>query len=334
MSLGLVTLACHHTGISKRGDAGVGVGGSVVVIDDDAGPNNVAGSGGSNTAGSMGAGAAGMSGGGAGGAAPMPPTSIEMTPPPSLTLDGQAVMQGQFVVTEAVAHIYDGAAMVPQIIVDPAGFPVIIDATIGFGSHVLFEVPAETDTLEMIGYFDASVPDLPQANFNLTIFGSFMDPVSLTVFLPSNTAQSTTQITGAGVDMTQNINIFTDQELPPEAFPAVIQAAEMNGGQINPAVYPLNVPISPVPMTMHGTAGAIPAVPATPSCACLSAATPVCCDDGHCCPGTQICSGAACMDSGGVCPPGAPADCATCCPGDTCCPNDLYCCGDCDTGCN
>ena len=121
------------------------------------------------------------------------PSVVSMEPPASLTLDGQSIVSGRFVVVEATAYL-DGEAGGTRSLITSAA-PRVVDATIGQGNHDLFETPSNTAALAMRGYFDATNPDLPPANFDLTVFGDFSLPLRLTVFLPEQTSTGSSQRT-------------------------------------------------------------------------------------------------------------------------------------------
>lgn len=186
------------------------------------------------------------------------PTTVTLTPPASLTLDDQEVNAGEFVVTEATAYTF-GGSMNETTVVSANGEPVVINATIGVGEHELFDVPGATRALAVKGYFDSSEPDLERANFNLTVFGDFSEPIELTVFLPSNTSESANQVTGATRDG-EEINIFTDDEIPPEAYESIQENAGDDPGDLDPEDPLLNVRPTEVPMTSHGGMRAQPSV--------------------------------------------------------------------------
>jgi hypothetical protein len=133
------------------------------------------------------------------------PITVTIQPPPELTLDGQQVSAGQFTITRIRA--FDGALNPTWI---PAPDP--IDATIGSTSpHFLFEAPAGTRVLSIEGFFDASVPDLPPANFNFTL-ATIRDgaTLELTVFLPTDTDEFAFQLTDLGTsgDLSDNVDRF------------------------------------------------------------------------------------------------------------------------------
>lgn len=206
----------------------------------------------------------GGGGGGGGGAFPANnqnspqtgPTTISLVPPASLTLDGQDVNAGQFVVEEATAFSFRGSMDETTVV---SGSPVVIDATIGQGEHELFDVPGDSQAIEVTGYFDATDPDLERANFNVTIFGDFSEPIEFTVFLPASTSDETNQITGTTREGDET-TIFTDMEIPSEAYSAVAEEAGDDPGNIDTEASPLNVAPSMTSVVEHGRARAAPSV--------------------------------------------------------------------------
>lgn len=212
----------------------------------------------------------GGGGGGSGGQSPFPGggeeepgnTRITLTPPPSLNLDGQDVEAGEFVVESATAHTFAGQDSISERVVTS---PVIISAVIGTGEHDLFEVPGTTGAIDVEGYFQATTPPLPEANFTITVFGDFSEPLELTVFLPENTDEEFVQITGATEDESENVDIFTDEPLDPDNYSEVAESSS-SSGQIDPATPALDdLPESTTPRRHHGSVGARPFVrPRTP----------------------------------------------------------------------
>lgn len=175
---------------------------------------------------------------------------VRFSPPPSLTLNGQPISQGNFTVTGAVGFSRDGSSILEEIILDQADSQddVIFNATIGDTTpHLLFEAPEETEVLRMIGFFDATTPNLPNANFD--IFAGVRDPSSgasdFTVFLPSNTSTFGFQITDLGSDpgLDDNTNTFSSTE------PVVDFSSSFVSGTTS---------ISSGGFTDHGTATAVP----------------------------------------------------------------------------
>jgi hypothetical protein len=286
------------------------------------------------------------------GAASAPQTTIRMVPPAKLSLNGQAVVKGRLVIEEAVTHRPVEGALLKETVAFQAG-TVVVDATIGKGNHDLFSVSAATEVLELVGYFDATEPDLAPATFNVTVFGDFDEALELTIFLPAETSNAAYQVTGATKDGTST-NLFTDEKLPESVFPNVLEASEGEPGNINSNAFPLNFPLSPIVFVPHGTLTITPGPGSggtgtgggsdgTSGCSsgeiicgtvCCPASTPVCGTGGACCSTDQKPCASGCCDAGGTCPPSTADDCASCCPNDSCCKGDLYCCGDCDTGCD
>ncbi len=242
-----------------------------------------------------------------------PPASVSMVPPASLTLDGQLIVSGRFVVVEATAYL-DGEAGETRSLVTSAA-PRVVDATIGQGNHNLFETPSNTAALAMRGYFDATNPDLPPANYDLTVFGDFSLPLRLTVFLPAQTSTGASQVTVASPEAAAVQTSYSDAPLPAAAIRAAI-ASRPSGQQVSLGTPPLNFPRSTVFMVSHGTLGITPPAPAGFDCSsgasidrtlvCNSISDcpagddenpSMCGDDASCCVATNGCP----QETGGSC---------------------------------
>lgn len=176
---------------------------------------------------------------------------INFAPPPNLTLNGQSVSEGNFTVTGAVGFSRDGSSIVEEIILDQADSQddVVFNATIGDTTpHLLFEAPEETEVLRMIGFFDATTPNLSEARFD--IFAGMRDPSSgasdFTVFLPRNTSNFGYQVTDLGSvpGSDDNTDVFSSTE------PVVDFSSSSFASGITP--------ISSGGFTDHGTATAVP----------------------------------------------------------------------------
>lgn len=141
------------------------------------------------------------------------PIDIEITPPPTLVLDGQDVTSGLFTVTTIWAFDEN---LNPTAVIPPAP----IAAEIGSGvSAVIASVPAGTRVVSIEGFFDATDPDLPAASFNLLVgsINQSADNLGFTVFLPNDTSDTAFQITDLGVtaSVLDNTDIFSDTDAKP-----------------------------------------------------------------------------------------------------------------------
>ncbi len=139
---------------------------------------------------------------------------LTINPPPTLTLDGLSIREGQFNLTEATGFFLDTTGTVVSESLITA--PVSIDAVIGSsGAARTLISDIEDDKFEVInfaGFFDPIDPDLPEANFNITLTNLPSSTTGdFTYFLPVLTSQSIFQLTdlGATTSLSDNINTFS-----------------------------------------------------------------------------------------------------------------------------
>ncbi len=134
---------------------------------------------------------------------------IGIRPPDSLVLDGQTISSGELRI-RSVDVSSDGAGW--ALALDPsADDPIVKQANIGAGEyHSLLLVPGDTKLMRITGEFDAAVPDLPAAQLDMIVVGAVSQPFDLTIYLPSLTSESCTQVTGLGpsVALADNVDVF------------------------------------------------------------------------------------------------------------------------------
>ncbi len=110
---------------------------------------------------------------------------LNIQPPKHLNLDGMDILEGQFNLESATGYSFsnpNGVEFLNQ--------PVVHDATIGDTSahFLLDDVPDDIEVLKLSGFFNATNPDKPNANFNIIVAGIQPDgPGEYTYFLPTNT---------------------------------------------------------------------------------------------------------------------------------------------------
>jgi hypothetical protein len=258
-------------------------------------------------------------------------TVISITPPATLTLDGVGVSSGQFVVNEAEVFVRAGGRTVGARAEPEGGFPVTVGTEMNGGSHDLFGVPKSTQAVRMKGYFDASEPDLPPANFDLTLYANFSNPIDLTLFLPSNTADDVAQISSVPEDGSEGSSVFNEGDGPSsDTIENSLDTANSSGssdpGRLD--VQSVGASLSGLTVSVqalqpHGLVRGTPTVQgssntcgASPDQMCNGVsecpdgsdeAPDVCSDQGQCCVATNGCpgeTGAGCGDGCCCCPSG------------------------------
>jgi len=146
---------------------------------------------------------------------------LSITPPPHLNLDGLDISKGQLTIEGAVAYSDPAGSILAIEVLDvnDPGDDVVIDATIGSEEpHFLFQVPADTEVVQITGNFNASDPDLPAASFDLTagVLRALNEGEGnhFIVSLPLMTADFLPQVTDLGpnlVRVTDNQDTFCEK---------------------------------------------------------------------------------------------------------------------------
>ncbi|MBT5459136.1 MAG: hypothetical protein HOK82_21260, partial [Rhodospirillaceae bacterium] len=90
---------------------------------------------------------------------------ISILPPPTLTLDSLVISEGVFSITSGTQYLTNGTSSSITLLQNTH------NATIGGTepSAPLFEFNNTAQALQFVGNFDASSPDLPAANFQITL---------------------------------------------------------------------------------------------------------------------------------------------------------------------
>lgn len=240
-----------------------------------------------------GTGGSGGSGGGTGGTGAVPidgGTALGMTPPANLNLDGSSITSGLFTLEEVTAYSFSGSTAVPTELLGAKDAPIVKDATIGSSSYfTLVMIPSGTEVLHMSGFFDATYPDLPPAQFDLTVFGDLSKPMDFTIFLPLQTSLVAYQFTGVGSDakLGDNVDAFCSTPIAPASYAQVKQAGG-SSGVIDPTQAPLTCasPSISAQMQMHGTGSGLSICETPPDCSgqfcCGFADASGCITDMHC----------------------------------------------------
>ncbi len=174
--------------------------------------------------------------------------TVQITPPSELVLNDQEINTGFFTVISVMA--FD--QQLDMTVIAP---PAPIAAQIGSGiAHDLFEAPGGTRVLSIVGFFDPTDPDLPNANFNY-LLGSINDEadnLGFTAFLPLDTSDFAFQIT----DLGQTSSTFDNTDL----FSSVDGKPTLNltGGDFsfdNGVDPPIFVDLTPIGDGSAGSAG-------------------------------------------------------------------------------
>ncbi|MEJ2756669.1 MAG: hypothetical protein P8104_12785, partial [Gammaproteobacteria bacterium] len=145
--------------------------------------------------------------GGANFAAGITPYSVGIMPPAELNLDGMAISTGQFNLVDVIGY----SDSRPEGI-DLLDTPIVIDATIGGAAfHELLTIPNDVEVLNLIGFFEATDPVKPRAQFDY-IMGPIgrTGPAANTIALPLQTANWSYQIT----DLETGHDVFVDNNDP------------------------------------------------------------------------------------------------------------------------
>ncbi|MGK7955054.1 MAG: PEP-CTERM sorting domain-containing protein [Crocosphaera sp.] len=130
-------------------------------------------------------------------------------PPEELSLNGQQINFGTFNVTEARGYYNDDGSLVTTTLVEEI---ITHEATIGSTErHNLFTVPMSVQALNIVGFFDATDPDLDPAQFNIWVNGFDGEFSEFTYFLPSNVNSFAYQVTdlGSTTYLADNTDIFS-----------------------------------------------------------------------------------------------------------------------------
>jgi len=136
---------------------------------------------------------------------------LTLQAPSTLTIDSQSINTGDFNLTGATGFFAQTPTTIgTTTILDQgnAGDDVVINATIGGTvTHVLLsDLNNDFQALELIGFFDATSPNLSAANFNITVFRT-PSGNAFTYYLPATTSQALIyQIT----NLQTNTNFFSD----------------------------------------------------------------------------------------------------------------------------
>lgn len=272
------------------------------------------------------------------------PVEIRLMPPDELTLDAQGISQGEFTLVEvAVFEPGFGMELVRTDLLTAAEEPLVIQAMIGsVDVHSLFLAPAATEVIRLVGYFDASVPDLPPAEFSLHIFGAVAEQTDFTIWLPTTTSSPLCyQVTGMGLsaELADNTDIFCGTDLSATDIMQIRDVVPGAPGSISAADLPLSECTCGTQMQPHGTGSS------TGGGGNCSGFT---CGDGSCIAANLACNGNSdCLDGSdedaGMC--GNPSSCCVAtngCPEETgsdcgstccCCPSAQACCANSADGC-
>lgn len=139
---------------------------------------------------------------------------LTINPPLRLTLDGLSIDTGQFNLTGATGFFIDNTGNLASENLTPLPSPT--NAIIGNSSTTRTLIPGIEDNkyqaLNLIGFFDATNPDLNPANFDITLTNLPSNTTGdFTYFLPAQTgALSIFQLTdlGTSTDLNDNVNTF------------------------------------------------------------------------------------------------------------------------------
>ncbi|NES99142.1 MAG: hypothetical protein F6K61_00920 [Sphaerospermopsis sp. SIO1G1] len=136
---------------------------------------------------------------------------LSITPPPELYLDGQYIQTGNFTLTEVTGFSSNNTEIDLTALLENNPKSAIIGGN--KTTTFLDSIPSELVSLNLVGFFDATDPDLQPANFDITLNnlpgdGSTGD---FTYFLPLTTGPlQVRQITdlGSSTLLDDNINTF------------------------------------------------------------------------------------------------------------------------------
>jgi len=140
---------------------------------------------------------------------------LTITPPPTLTLNGQSITQGQFTLAGATAYSDPAGILTTTMLLDPGdpGDDVSITGVIGSGSiNFLISVPEATELIRVQGNFKPTVPNLPAHAFDATIGTvSVGGPTEYIWYLPQTSTQTLQfQVTDlGGPTLVDNIDLFS-----------------------------------------------------------------------------------------------------------------------------
>ena len=128
-----------------------------------------------------------------------------LTPPVGLNIDGIDIMAGVFELTaiNIISPGGDGTPTGPQFM------------NIGDTDQTLVGViPDDTTQMQLLGYFDASIPDIPAILFDITIIGMVPGMHNFfTYFLPENIVDPVTGVNFSTIRFLQATALFDPDDL-------------------------------------------------------------------------------------------------------------------------